>query len=355
MKSTHIILAIAAILAVAGPCLAATKSAPAPSAAAPASPATTPTAAPAANGFAFQDTAGQHLDISFDGRLVARWMYAYDATSSAKIAETYKPFLHVFDAAGKEPITKGAGGFDTHHRGIYDGWQQIGFNGKKYNLWEMPDGVQVQKKFLAQKADADQASFTVLIAWNLNDGTTIIEEERTMTLRRRAAPTLALVDFSTKIKAVKGDLTLAGDPEHGGVQYRAANDVDRAATKYCFPAGGVKPDDAAEWRPGAPQNTGAKALTISLDIPWAALAYSLKGQNYFVEEMSLPDNPKGTVWSAYRDYARFGPDPKATLKSGETLVLKYRFWVTTGQAPTRADFQREYEAYVKDAKGTAAN
>jgi hypothetical protein len=296
------------------------------------------------------DTAGQYLDIFLDGRPVARWMYAHDP---AKREETYKPFLHVYDAAGKNFITKGAFGFYTHHRGIFFGWQEIGYNGKKVNIWEMPDGDQVQQKFLNQKADKDMATFTAQIDWILKDGTKIIEEERTMTLRPDAAVKGSLlIDFSTKVKAVKGDLLLVGNAEHGGVQFRAADDVDRTNTKYCFPADAVKPADAAEWRPSTTQ-AGGKSYSIANDAPWTAMAYTLRGQNYFAEEMNSPENLKGTLWSAYRDYGRFGADPKADLKDGQSVSLKFRFWVGAGQAPTRADLQREYDAYAKEAKADA--
>jgi hypothetical protein len=315
--------------------------------AAPAAPVVPP--APSTTGFAFVDTAGQHLDIYLDGKPVARWVYVHDA---AKRDETYKPFLAIYDAEGKNFITKGPGGFFTHHRGIFFGWQEIGYNGKKVNLWEMPDGDQVQQKFLAQKADATQATFTALIHWILKDGTTIIEEERTMTLHADpAVKGSLLVDFSTKVKAVKGDLALVGNAEHGGVQYRAADDVDRAGTKYCFPPDAVKPADAAEWRSSSAMS-GGRGYTINNDLPWTAMAYTLRGQNYFVEDMNSPENGKGTLWSAYRDYGRFGADPKVELKDGQSSALKFRFWVGAGQPPTRADFQREYEAYAKDAKAS---
>jgi mono/diheme cytochrome c family protein/glucose/arabinose dehydrogenase len=69
-------------------------------------------------GFAFQDKAGEHLEVLSGGKIVARYMYAHDVSTPARQAETYKPYLHVFDAAGAGPITKGAGGSFTHHRGI---------------------------------------------------------------------------------------------------------------------------------------------------------------------------------------------------------------------------------------------
>nr|MCU0875452.1 PmoA family protein [Pirellulaceae bacterium] len=74
--------------------------------------------APAAQGFELRDVPGVSLEVKLDGKPVARYEYAYAAD---RFQDTYKPFLHVLDADGKEPITKGPGGFYTHHRGIFIG------------------------------------------------------------------------------------------------------------------------------------------------------------------------------------------------------------------------------------------
>ena len=47
--------------------------------------------------------------------------------------------------------------------------------------------------------------------------------------------------------------------------------------------------------------------------------------------MSHPDNPKDTIWSAYRDYGRFGAFVKPELKNGDSLTLRYRFWGWPGK------------------------
>src|SRR5207244_7162067 len=64
----------------------------------------------AGDGFSFQDHPGEYLDVLKGGRIVARYMDAHDASTKERRAETYKPYLHVFDAAGNAPITKGPGG-----------------------------------------------------------------------------------------------------------------------------------------------------------------------------------------------------------------------------------------------------
>ncbi|MBJ7393066.1 MAG: PmoA family protein, partial [Chthoniobacterales bacterium] len=72
--------------------------------------------------FTFADTAGDHLDVLQNGKPLLRWQYAFDASTPERLHDTYKPYLHVMDAAGKEPITTGPGGEFTHHRGWFLGW-----------------------------------------------------------------------------------------------------------------------------------------------------------------------------------------------------------------------------------------
>lgn len=282
----------------------------------------------AEEGFALRDSPGDHLDVLFAGRPVARYMYAFDTSTPARAHETYKPYLHVFDADGTTLLTKGPGGLYTHHRGVFIGWQKIRFEGKAYNLWEMADGALVHEKFLEERATPDEARFTSLVHWRLKDGRTILDEERTMALHRPAAAgEIALVDFRTALKAVAGDLVLDGDPEHGGVQYRPADAVDKKETKYLFPKDGADPRK-------------------DKDLPWAAESYVLGGKRYSVQHMNGPDNPKDTLYSAYRDYGRFGAFFRRDLQKGETLHLAYRIRVTAGDLPPREELQRQYDAFV---------
>ncbi|MBE3068636.1 MAG: PmoA family protein [Planctomycetes bacterium] len=283
--------------------------------------------AAAADGpFTFKDTAGQCLDVLFGGRMVARYMYAHDASTKERRLETYKPYLHVFDAEGKSPITKGTGGLFTHHRGIFIGWNKITFEGRLYDRWHMPDGEQVHQKFTDEKAGPDRAAFTSLVYWNDADGKPIIEEERTTTFHAAAAPAIALIDFTTRLSAPRGDVLLKGDPEHAGIQYRPADEVTKPV-RYVFPRDGVDP-------------------TKDKDLAWVAEQYVLGGKIYSVQQMNHPENPKGTLYSAYRDYGRFGAFFETEIKKGESLRLRYRFWVAAGEMPSRDVLQRQSDAFA---------
>jgi len=286
-------------------------------------------------GFALAEKPGESLDVLLDGRTVGRYMCAHDASTPEKRLETYKPFLHVFDAEGRAPITNGAGAkLYPHHRGIFIGWTKLTLAGTRYDLWGMGGGDQVHRKFLHSKAGPDQASFTSQVDWVDKAGRVLLAEERTMVFHRRPAPTLALIDFTSRLKAVAGDLVLDGDVEHAGVHYRPHDDVDRAATKYVFPKEGDDPKK-------------------DKDLAWAAEQYALAGKTYGVQQMNHPANPKDTAWSAYRDYGRFGAFFRHELKAGETLACRYRFRVVAGELPPRDTLQKEWEAYAKAPLGVS--
>jgi hypothetical protein len=278
-------------------------------------------------GFTLKDVAGDHLDVLLDGRVAARYMYAYDKSTKERLHDTYKPYLHVFDAEGAAPITKGPGGQFTHHRGIFPGWMKISFQGKSYDRWHMKGGEIVHREFTKQAAGPDEASFTSRTSWNDESGEPILDELRTMTFRRAAAPARLSIDFVTELTASHGDITLDGDPEHAGVQYRPANEVDSKQTVYLFPGESVNPHK-------------------DVDYPWVGETYTLADKQYSVVDLNHPDNPKNTRFSAYRNYGRFGAFPVAKIPSGQTLKLRYRFLIADGPMLSAEIIQRAWDNYA---------
>ena len=291
--------------------------------------------------FSWQDNKGAYLDLLSGGRKVTRYMYAYDTSNAQRSFETYKPFHHVFDAKGESLLTNGPDGTHPylkdkilypHHRGIFIGWSRLRFGGRSYGFWGMGGGVtQRHVKFLELTAGPALARSKVLIHWNDKNGEPIIAEERQTTVFRQGDPTILLLDFRTELKAVRGEVLLNGDPEHAGLQYRAHNDVAAGGKEvkatYLFHKEGINPRE-------------------DKDLPWAAMSYGLNGRRYSVLHMNHPDNPKATIYSAYRDYGRFGAFSKDTIESGKTLMLRYRIWVAKGQMPERQVCAGKYSASV---------
>lgn len=288
-----------------------------------------------ADEFSFQEVAGDHLDVLRDGKVVVRYMTAYDKSTPERLAETYKPFLHVFDPAGQAPITKGPGGEFTHHRGIFIGWMKIGVNGKSYDRWHMKGGEQVHEKFLAKEAGPGKATFTSLVKWFGEGSDVLLEEERTFTITPAAAPWYVSIDATSTLKAVAGDTLLDGDPEHAGLQYRPANELDKTKTTYIF----SKADADAH---------------KDVDYAWAGETYWLGDKAYSVAYLNHPANPKETRFSAYRDYGRFGGFFKTSIPKDGTLTLKVRFLIGAGDMPSAELIQKGWNAFTGQEVATPA-
>ena len=285
--------------------------------------------APLLGGLEIKDTEGKHLDVVSDGKVLVRYMYEHDTSSKERHHETYKPYLHVFDAEGTKPITKGAGGQFTHHRGIFIGWSKLQFNGKSYDRWHMNDGDIVHQEFLAKEAKDEEATVTSKTHWHDENEKPLLDEERTMRIvELNRGPVRLVIEFQSKLSASYGDVFLKGDPEHAGVQYRPANEVDKKKTKYLFPEEGID-------------------VKKVVDLPWIAGSYVVEGKTYSVVQMNHPDNPKGTKHSAYRDYGRFGSFFEKEIKKGDSLTIKYRFVVLDGELPARERIQRASDRYAK--------
>ena len=278
--------------------------------------------------FSLKDTAGDHLDVLSGGKIVGRYMYGHDVSSPERRLETYKPFLHVFDAEGVAPITKGAGGDFTHHRGIFIGWNKMTVAGEKMDRWHMVKGDQIHEKFLAQKAGPEGATFTSLVRWTgATAEATAVEDERTITFLPPPTGAYAFVDFSSRVKAVGGETVLDGDPEHAGLHFRPANEVDRKETVYLYPKANAEPHK-------------------DRDYPWFGESFTLSGKRFSVVYLNHPENPKGAAISAYRDYGRFGAYFKTTIPAGGTATFRARFLVQTGELPTAEVIQKLWNEYA---------
>ncbi|MFA7174789.1 MAG: DUF6807 family protein [Kiritimatiellia bacterium] len=283
--------------------------------------------ADAAHRFTFNIKKGETLDILDNNKIVGRFMLAYDVSTPERKHETYKPYLHVFDAKGIAPITKGAGGEYTHHRGIFIGWNRIGCNGKTYDRWHMKGGEQVVQGTPVTDISADTATVTATVNWNDEASQPLLVEKRTMTFHRAPEPAYALIDFQADITATAGDITLNGDPEHAGIQFRPANEMDRAKTTYLYAGEAVNPHAAK-------------------DLAWIGETFTLKDTCYSVVQMNHPDNPSETRISAYRNYGRFGMFPTVSINSGDTRAFRYRFLVTEGVMPPLEVIQKACNAFT---------
>lgn len=293
----------------------------------------------AAAEFAIQEEPGAHIDVLYGNRVVLRLMTANNAGDETAAHDTYKVYAHVMDPVdpdNQRTLTKGPGHQFTHHRGIFIGFSKTNVAGVGgVDTWHMRNGVRQHfGKIVKQQAGDDKATLTVSVDWIKGDQP-LLSEERTFVVYKPEPNEAVLIDMIAKITATAGDTVLKGDPEHAGLQYRAHEDVSKnKSAKYLFPAG------------AKPGNGGTK------DMPWAAMTYQAHGNDYHVQHMSHPSLPKGNVYSAYRDYGRFGAYFVEEIAKGETATFKVRFYVSPGKFPERAveAMQARYEEYVDEVQ-----
>ena len=265
----------------------------------------------AAPQFSFDEEAGERLDVSFGGKLVARYMFGHDPSTPESQHQTYKPYLHVFDAQGRQPITKGPGGQFTHHRGIFLGYSRLGYKERRYDFWHMKGVAQVHRRFLEREASAAGASFTSEIAWQDEEGQPLLVERRTHRLLPPFHQVYAVIEMQSELTAPVGDLVLEGDPEHAGAQFRPANEIVAEETEYHFHQKDIDPHK-------------------DVDLPWVGETFRVGKPRYSVVILNHDENPRQTRFSAYRDYGRFGAYPVLSIAEGKSAMLRYRWLVATG-------------------------
>ncbi len=274
-----------------------------------------------------------YRDLLFGDQPIYRYMNK--PFDPANRDQTAKPFHHVFGMHGEGYITKGPGGLETHHRGLF-----LGYSTQYGNFWTCRDVDQrhvanIQEREFAGPVAARMAS---TINWEAKDGKPVIRDTREVTVWR-VAPDETVMDFCILVQSLGGDIQLSGDPHHGGFHFRAADEVAAApgTTKPSLHKGG-----ATYVRPAS-----AKLIKDDnwSDTPWAACRFSVTGNPYLVVHLDDPANPKPTTYST-RPYGRFGAFFKGTVKEHEPLKLRYRVILFDGKSHADATAESLAPAYA---------
>ena len=286
--------------------------------------------------FEWEETPGKYAELYFDGRKIFRYCYELDDhfEKGKTLTANNKVFYHIYDLDGDDYITNGPEeGVWSHHRGIMTGWRDIWHEGKKLSFWGMED-LTVQKHIEFKELSGGPVAAKVVseIHWNDSTGLTLIKEIRTAIIYHQPEPGIMLLDFTSELTAVDGPLRLDGNADHGGTQFRAHNDVAEGIegskkAGYYFHKEGIDPYK-------------------DFDLPWVGMDYGLRDKTYSVLDIDHPGNPKPSMWSAYRDYARFGPFFIYELGKNETLEVNYRFWISESEMPDREMLDAKSKGYV---------
>ncbi len=262
------------------------------------------------------------LDLTIGGVPWAKTVITpYDDSSKESREETYKVYTHLMDFAGKEPITKGAGGQYTHHRGLFIGWRVTTVGDKKFDTWHMTDCYQVYTKFAGSAGGAELDVQSYEIEWRDLEHKPFIREIRQIKAHA-GSDGIRIFDFTSILMALDEDITLRGDSHHAGMQVRLSNELAEHPDKtvYILPEGAKRLDNdevSGAWWVVCNATIGGK--------PYSVMHMHVPGS---VARFNQPSDPAGVMLYSIRPYARFGAFFEPDIKKGEPLAFTFRVIVS---------------------------
>ncbi len=258
-------------------------------------------------------------------RLMAK---PYDPSSPETRDETYKVFHHLWLPGLADPITKGAGGLFPHHRGLFLGWNRIGVtqNGvtAEVDTWHAKQAHQELTRETVREAGPVYGRQVLVVDW-INEATAppqpFIRETRELIVF--PVGDQRLVQFSARLESLAGEITLAGDPQHAGFQFRASQQVAELTKEQTYY---LRPDGVDQ--PGRFRNWPDQASHVNL--PFHAMSFVLDGQRLTCARLEHPSNP-GEARFSERDYGRFGSYFEHRLTTDQPLDIRYQLRVLPGE------------------------
>ncbi|MCE9531263.1 MAG: PmoA family protein [Planctomycetes bacterium] len=301
----------------------------------------TPTLKPSAF-FAWGVDEGMEV-LSYNGLPVVRYFHkTFDPKQyepKKEIANpTTKPYHHLYAADGKTIVTNSNQGQYPHHRGIYFGFNNISYDGKKADVWHCRASEHTaHEKVLAAEAGALFGRHTLQIAWNGQDGKNFANERRELAVYD--LPGGKLIEFQSELTTPLEKVRLDGDPQHAGFHFRANSAMEKNTKETFF----IRPDGKGE--SGKEKNWVPKDKSGPVNLPWNAMSFMLEGKRYTVVYLDHPNNPKEARQSE-RAYGRIGTYFEYDLTKDKPLKIQYRLWFQEGE-PTVEQCAALSQAFVK--------
>ncbi len=284
--------------------------------------------------------------VEIDGELFTEYIYQ----------DWPRPYLFPVLAPGGESVTRswpmkdGVAGEQKdhpHHRGLWHGHQYI----SGHDLWHQGGGKgQIVHQDILEMKSGDVGVLKVRNRWFSPQQKEILATDE-VTYRFFEKDGARILDFDVLVKATHGDVVF-GDEKDGFVAMRVnpalrvKNAQGGRGTGSALNSAGQK--DAALWGQAA---------------KWLDYWGPIDGKTVGIAMFDHPGNLRHpTTWHA-RDYGLVTANPfgtyfftgekgprqagKHTLKAGESLQFRYRFYIHNGDA-TQAKIVERYEQYTKE-------
>lgn len=254
-----------------------------------------------------------------------------------------KPYHHLFAADGKTIVTNSNQGQYPHHRGIYFGFNNISYEGKKADVWHCRGGEHTaHEKVLNATAGPLFGRHLLQIAWTGTDGKVFANERRELTAYHVGDATV--IDFASELTTTLEKVRLDGDPQHAGFHFRANSAMEKNAKETVF----IRPD--GKGKPGEEKNWLPKGKAGPVNLPWNAMNFGLDGKRYTVVYLDHPGNPKEARQSE-RCYGRIGTYFEYDLTPDKPLKVRYRLWFQEGE-PTVEQCEALSRTFVNPPSAT---
>lgn len=321
----------------------------------------------AANRFTVTDRAAeQQVDVKFNGVLITSYTW-YDSVM--------KPVLYPIHTLGGIRVTrdyplqirKGERADHPHHVGMFFAHQSV--NGKDF--WNMSPAIPPANRgrygrvlhtgILAEQFPEGHAKLVAKAKWVTNDGQHLLDE--TTAIRFSAAGSDLLIDRSTELTAVGGEVTFK-DEKDALLAIRVARELELPVEgKERF----VKADGSVS-EPVTNDKTAATGTYRNSEselgeavwgkrAKWVTLDGNKDGRQISIAIIDHPQNVDHPSYWHARGYGLFAVNPlgkkiftegkaelNLKLKKGETVKFRYRVVIREGGHLTPAELNR----YLKE-------
>lgn len=246
--------------------------------------------------------------------------------------QTRSCYIHPLYSLDGKALTEDFPEDHLHHHGIFWTWPIVKTRGQDTQTWHPANLRQHFVRWLKRETEDDVAKLRIENAWKL-DGQEIVAKEIVMMRIHQEDKLGRAIDLELTIEAKGGSLTLQGTSDqnkgYGGFSLRG-DPMFKGLTLATDKSVEAKDSNNKRFR-------------------WVDLSTSERGIAIFVS----PDHPGfPTTWCIRNSYAGFcnvsWPGLETfVLQSGQSITLRYRMYVHTGDA-TAGRVSQAYEKYRSD-------
>lgn len=277
-----------------------------------------------------------------------------------------KPYLYPLRSASGTLVTRkfpmekveGEPTDHPHQRGLWFAHERV--NG--FDFWNNEDDYKTANRGRIEvtkisdiQSGPDAGSFHADLEWKDPNGAKVLTETRTMTFHK--TPTLRVIDVDLTLTPAAGDVTF-GDAKDGafGIRLAAALEEPGNAAK------GVQNQIPGTGKMVNAEGAAGEKAVWGKTSNWVDYAGEVDGLKVGIAIFDHPSNTRRARWHS-RGYGLFAANPfglsvftkdksqdgSFTLKSGESLRLKYRVIIHPGDAEA-AKIAGLWDEYLKEVK-----